>query len=258
MSESLRSYLDFAMDTAYRAGRLTLGYFRTGVLQEMKQDDSPVTIADRRAEEFIADRIEKAYPCHAILGEEYGLRGKEAASHRWIIDPIDGTIGFVHGMPLYGVLIGLEIEGSVEVGVAYFPALDEIVAAATGEGCFWNGRRACVSAVSDLSRAFVVHCDLKNFDEYNRQMEWERIKNAAYATAGWGDAYGYALVATGRAELMLEPCLHIWDCAPFPPILNEAGGYYGDWQGMPTITADEALATSQVLLPEVLKVIRGG
>jgi len=257
MSGSLRSYLDFAMDTSYQAGRLTLGYFRTGILPEMKPDDSLITIADRRAEEFIAGRIENIYPDHAILGEEYGLREKEAARHRWIIDPIDGTIGFVHGVPLYGVLIGLEIEGSVEVGVAYFPALDEIVAAATGEGCFWNGRRSHVSTVSSLSRAFVVHCDVKNFDEYDRQVEWERIKNATYATAGLGDAYGYALVATGRAELMLDPRLHIWDCAPFPPILKEAGGYYGDWQGQISITADEALATSQALLPEVVRVIRG-
>lgn len=165
MSESLRSYMDFAIDTAYQAGRLTLGYFRTGILPEMKPDESLVTIADRKAEEFIAGRIEKVYPGHTILGEEYGLRGVEAASHRWIIDPIDGTIGFVHGMPLFSVLIGLEIEGSVKVGVAYFPALDEIVAAATGEGCFWNGRRAHVSTVSDLSQALVAHCDIKHFDE---------------------------------------------------------------------------------------------
>jgi len=257
MSGSLRPYLDFAMDTAYQAGRLTLGYLRTGILPEMKPDDSLITIADRRAEEFIAGRIEKNYPDHAILGEEYGLREKEAASHRWIIDPIDGTIGFVHGVPLYGILIGLEIEGSVEVGVAYFPALDEIVAAAIGEGCFWNGRRAHISSVSNISRAFIVHCDVKNFDEYNRQVEWEWIKNATYATAGLGDAYGYALVATGRVEIMLYSRMHIWDCAPFPPILKEAGGYFGDWQGNPTITADEALATTPALLPVVLWLLRG-
>ena len=252
MPESLRDFLDFAVETAYLAGRLTLGYYQTGLRPDFKGDDSPVTVADHKAEELIRSRIEDKYPRHAIVGEEYGLKEAAGSHHRWYIDPIDGTKSFVRGVPLYAVLIGLEIERSVEVGVAYFPALDAMVAAASGEGCWWDGRRARVSAVSSLDRAVVSFTDVATFAQYNRAAEWERIKQATYYRAGWGDAYGHMLVATGRVELMLDPIMSPWDCAPFPPILQEAGGYFGDWLGNVTIQTDQAMSTTQVLLPEVL------
>ena len=256
MKENLRALLDFATETAYLAGRLTLGYYQAGLQPDFKADDSPVTIADKKAEELIRSRIEKKFPRHEILGEEFGHGEKfQHASHRWIIDPIDGTKSFTRGVPLYSVLIGLEIENTVEVGVAYFPALDEMIAAATGEGCWWNGRRARVSDVSDLSRAYVAFSDPRLFDNHNRRAEWERIKNATYFRGGWGDAYGYLLIATGRAEIMLDPIMDAWDCGPFPPILAEAGGYFGDWKGNRTIWGNEALGTTNVLLPQVLRLI---
>lgn len=251
----LSEYYDFAVETAYLAGRLTLGYYQTGVRPEMKADDSPVTLADRKAEELIRRRIEKHYPQHAILGEEFGGLNRENASHLWYIDPIDGTKSFVRGVPLYAVLMGLEIEARVEVGVVYFPALDEMVAAASGLGCWWNGRRARVSPVESLAQAVVSFTDLANFERTGKAEAWKRLQNACYYRAGWGDAYGHALVATGRIELMMDPIMHDWDCGPFPPILREAGGYFGDWQGRPTIHANEALSTTQTLLPEVLKFI---
>jgi len=257
MSESLRTYLDFVTETAYLAGRLTLGYFQTGVRPDFKADDTPVTIADRQAEQLIRGRIEKRYPRHAIVGEEYGTKETEGASHRWFIDPIDGTKSFLRGVPLYSVLIGLEIEGVVAVGVAYFPALDEMIAAASGEGCWWNGRPARVSDVRHLRQGVVTFSDVATFAKYGRAVAWERLKQATYYRAGWGDAYGHLLVATGRAELMLDPIMNVWDCAPFPPILKEAGGYFGDWQGNPTIHANEAMSTTQRLLPKVLSVIQG-
>ena len=257
MSKSLQPYLSSATETAYLAGRLTLGYFQTGIRPDFKADDTPVTIADRKAEELIRTRIEKQYPHHAIVGEEYGTNENEKASHRWFIDPIDGTKSFLQGVPLYAVLIGLEIEGTVQVGAAYFPALDEMIAAASGEGCWWNGRRARVSDVSDLSQAVVTFSDVGTFFEYNRAEAWKRVRQATYFRAGWGDAYGHSLVATGRAELMLDPIMSVWDCAPFPPILKEAGGYFGDWQGNSTIHGNEAMSTSQALLPQVLDLIQG-
>lgn len=257
MSTSLRSLLDFAIETTYLAGRHTLGYFQTNIQPDFKSDNSPVTIADKQAEELIRGRIEKAYPTHEILGEEFGKGAAfQHATHRWLIDPIDGTKSFTRGVPLYSVLLGLEIEGKVEVGAVYFPALNEMVAAATGEGCWWNGRRCHVSDVSDLANAYVAHSDARSFDKYNRRAEWERIKNATYVRGGWGDAYGYALVATGRAELMLDPIMDVWDCGPFPPILSEAGGYFGDWSGNRTIWKNEALGTTSLLLPQVLEILR--
>ena len=256
MGNSYRSHLDFAIETAYRAGKLTLGYFQTDLQPEFKSDDSPVTVADRKAEEFIRARIEEHYPHHAIVGEEYGTNEHEDASFRWFIDPIDGTKSFLRGVPLYAVLIGLEIEGSIEVGVACFPALGELIAAASGEGCWWNGRRAHVSEVSSLAQAVVVFSDVASFSKYGHAEAWRRIKQSTYFRAGWGDAYGHLLVATGRAELMLDPIMNVWDCAPFPPILKEAGGYFGDWRGNATIYGNEAMSTSQVLLPEVLTIIQ--
>ena len=257
MVKSFQPYLNFATETAYLAGKLTLGYFQTGVRPDFKTDDSPVTAADRKAEELIRIRIEEQYPHHAVVGEEYGMNENKGASHCWFIDPIDGTKSFLRGVPLYAVLIGLEIEDSIKVGVAYFPALDEMIAAASGEGCWWNGRRAHVSDVSNLQQAVVAFSDVANFAQHGRSKAWERIKQATYFRAGWGDAYGYLLVATGRAELMLDPIMNVWDCAPFPPILKEAGGYFGDWQGNSTIYGNEAMATTQVLLPEVLDLVRG-
>jgi len=255
VSESLRTYLDLAVETAYLAGRLTLGYFRTGLRPEFKGDNSPVTLADRKSEELIRQRIERQYPAHALVGEEYGVQGGADATHRWLIDPIDGTKSFVCGIPFYSVLLGLEIEGTVEVGVAYFPALDGMLCAATGEGCYWNGRRAQVSTVSDLSRAVVAFSDPANFARRGRGAAWERIQAATYYRHGGCDAYGYMLVATGRVELMLDPIMSPWDCGPFPPILQEAGGYFGDWQGHSGVYSGEALATTATLLPAVLAML---
>jgi len=144
------------------------------------------------------------------------------------------------------------------VGVTFCPAMGEMLAAASGEGCWWNGRRAHVSDVTHLKRATVAHSDVASFDKYGRSAAWKRIVEATYHHAGWSDAYGYLLVATGRAELMLDPIMNVWDCGPFPPIFQEAGGYFGDWQGNPTIYGDESLATTQMLLPQVLNLIRGG
>jgi myo-inositol-1(or 4)-monophosphatase len=257
MAAPHRRELDFAMETAYLAGRLTLGFFQTGVVPDRKADDSPVTVADRKAEELIRSRIERAYPSHAILGEEFGETNHEGATHRWIIDPIDGTKAFVHGVPLYSVLLGLEIEGTAELGVVYFPALDEMLSAATGSGCRWNGRLVRVSSVADVARATVCFTDPAAFAEFGRAEAWERIQRAASICAGWSDAYGHALVATGRAEIALDPIMNAWDCGPFPPILKEAGGTFTDWSGEESIRAGEAVSTNGLLLPELLELIRG-
>jgi myo-inositol-1(or 4)-monophosphatase len=257
MPDDLIQYLEFATETAFLAGKLTLDYYQTGIRPEFKFDDTPVTVADREAEKLIRTRINHRYPHHRIIGEEFGDNAYSDSDFRWFIDPIDGTKSFVRGVPLYAVLIGLEIAGKVEVGVAYYPALDEMLTAATGNGCWWNGKRTHVSTISSFDKAIVTTTDPGNFATYNREDAWNRIQKAFYYRTGWGDAYGYLLVATGRVELMLDPAMSVWDCAPFPPILAEAGGYFGDWQGKRTIYANESIATSNVLLPEVLKLIVG-
>jgi len=153
--DSLATQLEFAIDAAWRAGRATLPHFQTGVLAEAKADLSPVTVADRAAETLCRALIEARYPYDGILGEEHGAR-RPGARRRWVIDPIDGTRAFVHGVPLYSVLLALEEEGEPVLGVIHFPALGETVWAARGEGCWWDGRRALVSQVDRLEEATVL------------------------------------------------------------------------------------------------------
>jgi myo-inositol-1(or 4)-monophosphatase len=153
------------------------------------------------------------------------------------------------------VLLGLEIENRVVAGAAYFPALDEMVAAAEGTGCFLNGRRCRVGSVESISRAVVSFTNAANFKLAGREAAWQRVVDAAYHSVGWSDAYGHALVATGRLDLMLDPIMNDYDCGPFPVILREAGGFFGDWSGTETIHAGEALSTSRGLLPDVLQLI---
>lgn len=259
MSEEFyRELLDFAAETAYLAGRLTLGYFGTGVRPDFKADESPVTVADRLSEEFIRGRIEKRYPGHAIVGEEYGVKETEGASVRWFIDPIDGTRSFIRGVPLYGVLLGVEVDGQPSVGAAYYPGTDELIAAANGLGCTWNGRPARVSEVADLRRAYISCSDFGNFEVYGKSDAWQRLVRRTYARVGWSDAYGYLLVATGRLEAMLDPIMNPWDCGPFVTILQEAGGYFGDWRGAPTLHAGEGLATNAALRDQIIRLLNRG
>lgn len=252
-SESLRDLRDFAAELAWQAGKLTLRYFQTGLTPEIKADQSPVTVADRAAERLMREMIEARYPGHSILGEEEG-ETRPGADYRWILDPIDGTKSFVRGAPLYGVLVGLERAGEPVVGAIYIPPLDELLLAARGQGCLWNGRRAHVSRTK-LSDALLLCSDAASMAPRGRAAAYARLVAATKMQRTWGDAYGYALVATGRAELMLDPIMSVWDCAALLPIVSEAGGSFTDWQGTPTIHAGEAVATNGLILADVLALI---
>jgi histidinol phosphatase-like enzyme (inositol monophosphatase family) len=251
---SLNDLLTVAIDAAYDAGRRTLAYFNTRVAVETKADNTPVTCADREAEEMIRATILKRFPTHAILGEEGGIHEGSDKRFRWIIDPIDGTKSFICGVPLYGVLIGVEVEGSPKVGVCYLPALDEMVAAATGLGCKWNGRVARVSSVERLSDAVVSSTSIAT--AISRSDAFERIMSRAKVTRGWGDCYGHVLAATGRIDVMLDPRMNPWDAAPFLPIYAEAGGHYTTWKGEPTIWGPDGVGTNAALHREVIEILR--
>jgi histidinol-phosphatase len=251
-----KNLLDFTADLALQAGKISLQYYQTGITADFKPDNSPVTVADKAVEEFIRLRIEKTYPDHAIVGEEFGTNQKDGKTFSWIIDPIDGTKSFIRGVPLYAVLIGLEVEGIVRVGAAYFPALDEMICAADSEGCWWNGRQAHVSLIERLEDAYICFTSMKDMEKNERSKAWDQLKNKAYELRGWSDAYGYLAVATGRAEAVLDPKMKIWDCGPFPPIFREAGGFFGNWQGVEGHTFGEALACNSKLLPELLSILK--
>jgi histidinol phosphatase-like enzyme (inositol monophosphatase family) len=226
--------MDFAVDAVWQAGKITLEYFQTPLETFRKADASPVTVADRRAEERLRELISARFPEDAVLGEEFGESGPAGAHRRWILDPIDGTISFVRGVPIFGVMAALEIDGQPVVGAINFPALGEIVYAARGEGCYWNGRPTRVSSVDKLEDAVVLATDVSAMGLYGRQAAYERLCSASRLQRTWGDCYGHVLVATGRAEVMLDPIMNIWDTAALMPILIEAGGTFTDWLGNPT------------------------
>lgn len=250
-----------ALDAAREAGEITLGYFQRGNFSvEIKPDASPVTIADRQAEEHLRQRIAAAFPRDAILGEELPER-PGTSGFRWILDPIDGTKSFISGVPLYGTLIGVEHSGRSAVGVIRIPALDECVYASAGQGAWHVAAGAAptparVSAKDRLAAGLFCTSAVRTFDATGRRAAYEQLEAACWLTRTWGDCYGYLLVATGRAEVMVDPQMHVWDCAALQPILEEAGGTFTDFAGTPTIHAGEAVATNGRVLAEVLAITR--
>lgn len=245
----------FAVQIAREAGALTLEYFRGDLQVETKADQSPVTIADRRAEELLRRRIGERYPDHGILGEEFGEQAGTAPG-RWILDPIDGTFPFVCGVPLYCNLIGFEWRGEMLAGVINLPAIGEIVHAARGQGCQWNERPARVSPQTDLAQARLACTSAKHMDVLGRSAAHRRLRSACGYERGWSDGYGYALVATGRIEVMVDPIVSIWDVAALKPVVEEAGGRLTDWAGVATHEAREVVATNGGLHAGVLALLR--
>jgi histidinol-phosphatase len=246
---ALREILAVAIEAAWRGGRRTLAYFNTGTPTETKADRTPVTAADREAEAIMRRTIAAAFPSHAILGEEEG-ETPGTAPVRWIIDPLDGTRTFVRGVPLFGTLVGVEVHDEPVVGVIYMPALDEMVAAARGEGCTWNGRPCRVSAEACLDQALLVVTD--ECTARARSAAYDRLAGRTAMQRTWADCYGYVLVATGRAEIALDPVMNVWDCAALLPVVEEAGGRFTDWRGRRTIRGGEAVATNGALHDDVL------
>ncbi len=253
-NETLSELLGVAQEWARAAGDVTLEHFG-GILDvDTKGDGTPVTEADRAAETLLRERILERYPHHGILGEEFG-ETNPGARVRWILDPIDGTRSFMRGVPLYGVLIGILVEGKPSVGVAHFPGLGETVAAAEGEGCYWNGGRARVSDVEEISRAAALTTDPAELLEGPMAPGWREIVRRASLARSWGDCYGHILVATGRAEIMVDPILSPWDAAPFVPILSEAGGIFTDKDGISRVDGGSGISTNGRLHPQVLELL---
>lgn len=246
---SLRQLLDVAIDAAHLTGRRTLAYFNTGVTVESKADQTPVTVADREAEEVCRATIRRYFANHSITGEE-GADQRGDDTFTWIIDPIDGTKSFIHGVPLYGTLVACLVRGRPSVGVIYLPALDELIAAADGEGCWWNGRRARCSEVTRIEDATILAGSITR--AIDRSDAYRDLADRCKLNRGWGDAFGYALIATGRAEVMLDPRISPWDCAPMPPIFREAGGWAGNWDGGEDIYGPDWLACADGMKQEVL------
>ena len=244
--------LEAVAEVARLTGHVALRHYRTGLDVETKRDGSPVTVADRAAEQAARAWISTRFPNDSILGEEFGSAGDEAAQ-RWIIDPIDGTKTFVRGVPLWGTLIAVARGEEVLAGAIYCPAVDELVVASVGEGCWWNGARARVSDCADLTRATLLVTDDRFPTRPDRGEKWTALASEASVVRTWGDCYGYLLVATGRAELMVDNLMSPWDAAALIPVIREAGGEYSDWAGQVTAFGDGAMATNAALAGSVRK-----
>lgn len=247
--------LDAAMDIARKGGEKTLEYFRKDVEVISKQDDSPVTIADREAEQVMRRLIERQFPEHGIIGEEFGTT-KPDASVKWILDPIDGTVGFIHGIPLYTTLIGVMVNDKPTVGVIYAPLLNEMVSAAAGHGCFYNNTKTTIRNISSLEKASLMTSDVQYFNESGYKNSFEHLLTRVKTHRTWGDAYGYMMVATGRADIMMDPVLQIWDAAALLPVISEAGGSFTDLNGNARVDGGNGFACHPDIKEELLTIFK--
>ena len=257
----LRARYQSAIRWARQAGAHTLNHFQRDTYQvSCKTDGSPVTQADRETEQLLRRLIKAEYPGDGIVGEEFG---EEAGTtpFRWIVDPIDGTKSFIGGVPLYGTLVAVQYEQRSVIGVIEIPGLHERVYAAAGCGawhvrCDDAPRPARVSTASSLSDGILLTSDIQGFVEREAGAAWQKLEDASWYARTWGDCYGYLLVATGRAVVMIDPQLNLWDAAAVQIVIEEAGGRFTDWQGRPRIDSGDAIATTAGVIDEILSITR--
>lgn len=251
MNFDLDKLHESAIEIARKGGDHTLNYFRKVFDVERKSDDSPVTIADRETEKIMRKAIQDRYPGHGIVGEEFGSEGEESPV-QWILDPIDGTKSFIHGVPLYTTLVGVLVEEEPVVGVVYAPALDEMCEAAKGKGARLNGKRCEVRPCDSISEATFLSTDVRTHRTVDLTGSFEKLLESTRLHRTWGDAYGHMMVATGRADIMFDPILSIWDAAPLLTIVSEAGGIFSDIRGEETIQTGNGISSSPGIHEKVL------
>jgi histidinol-phosphatase len=249
------------IDAARAAGAVALRYYRGGFDVTIKADLTPVTQADREAEQLMVERLGRAFPDCGFLGEEFGDSG--ARDRRFIIDPIDGTKNFVRGIPVWAILLALEEDGEITAGVVHNPALEEMFWARRGAGAFKNGQRIAVSGIARLADAQLIHSALRPLREAGYWQGFARLVDATDRQRGFGDYMGYTLVAEGKAEIYAEiygksSGLKPWDLAPCKILVEEAGGVFTDLHGRATIYTDSALATNGHLHEAALGLLRPG
>jgi histidinol-phosphatase len=244
------------------AGRLTLNYFQDQRLAvDRKADRSPVTIADREAEQQLRTALSNHFPEDSIAGEEFGASGAQQSRYQWIIDPIDGTKSFICGVPLYSTLLGLTDRGVPVAGAIFIPALNELVVAARGMGTWWRRGgaawlRTSTSHRRELSQGVLLTSEFATFAPRGATEAFVRLQAAASICRTWGDGYGYLLVATGRAEAMVDPIVNPWDVAAIAPVIEEAGGRWSNWNGQQSIDGGDFVGTNGLVHDEVLRGLR--
>ena len=255
MNPDWRNRYEVGVDAARKAGELALSYFGNDVQVQWKADASPVTIADQNAEKLLRETLLGRFPTDGFLGEEFGDT-PGSSGYRWIIDPIDGTRSFVRGVPLWATLVGLEYKGELLAGITYIPALKQTYRALRGDGAFRDDRRIHVSTVDRLDKAHLYYSSINWFVKAGADREFMALYAKTERQRGFGDFYGFVLVAEGAGELMVEHGVHAWDVAALIPLLEEAGGKMTAWDGTVDIHRPDVLASNGVLHAETLRFLR--
>ena len=236
------------------AGNIVRRYFGGDAGVRYKKDGSPVTQADLEVEAFLRDSLSKLYPDSSVLGEEYG-ETRKSGSLRWIIDPIDGTRSFLMGTPLFGTLLALERDDVPVVGAIYLPILDQLMIGSAETGTFVNGQKCHVSKIAELSQARLVLTDPTNLLRGQGSEAMARLARRAGLVRGFGDCYGYFLVACGLADVMVDQQVQYYDVAPMLPILAGAGGAFSALNGRVDWNAGNAMASNGLLHDQARKLL---
>jgi len=256
MNTEWRSRYEMALTATQKAGDFALGYFDVPIEVEWKQDRSPVTLADRGAEEMLRSLLLGAFPNDGLLGEEFGEH-PSTSGYRWIIDPIDGTRNFVRGVPIWATLLGLEYRGEQIAGVAYLPAMKQTFRALRGDGAFRDDRALHVSKVDTLADASLFYSSISWFVKAGCPDRFLDLVKRTQRQRGFGDFYGFLLVAQGSGDVMVEHGVHAWDIAALKPIVEEAGGRLSDWSNGNDIFRPDVIASNGVLHARTLEILTG-
>jgi myo-inositol-1(or 4)-monophosphatase len=249
--------IPFVRELMDESGALIRRYFRSpGLVVDAKDDATPVTDADRGAEELLRKRILARFPDHGIMAEEFGNE-REDAEYVWVLDPIDGTKSFVSGVPLFGTLIGLLHRGEPVLGAIHQPIQGELLIGDNATTTL-NGRPVRVRATSRLADAVVLASDTTTAARHQDAAGWERLAATARWVRTWGDCYGYLLVASGQADVMTDPIMAPWDLLPLIPVIRGAGGVITDWQGNDPVHGTSSVAAGPLLHAEVIACLNGG
>jgi histidinol-phosphatase len=256
MNSDWRTRYETALAAAAQAGQLALRYFDSDLRVEWKQDQSPVTLADRETEALLRATLLRRFPHDGFLGEESGDQ-PGTSGYRWVIDPIDGTRNYVRGIPIWATLVGLEYRGEQIAGVADLPAMGITYRALRGDGAYRGDRRIHVSSVGDLRDAVMFYSSLSWFVKAGKQDVFLDLAARTQRQRGFGDFYGFVLVAQGSGELMIEHGVHVWDVAPVKPIVEEAGGRFSDWDGRPDVNRPDVIVSNGRVHDLALRMLRG-
>jgi histidinol-phosphatase len=256
MNPDWRSRYEVMVEAARAAGNVALGYFDRGVSVEWKSDQSPVTVADRNAEQVLRERLSAAFPGDGFLGEEFGDT-PGTTGYRWIIDPIDGTRSFVRNIPHWATLVGLEYRGEMIAGVSFAPADGVLFRALRGDGTFKNDKHVRVSDVGTLDQALACYSGVQFFQKAGKEQQFLNVLRGVDRARGFGDYYGFTLLAQGSCDLMVDYGVHLWDVAGLKVIVEEAGGRFTDWDGGSDLERPDCVASNGRLHDAALALLRG-